>query len=76
MKGYARMLRDQNDRCAICEKEFGGKPIPDHNHETGTVRGLLCRPCNTGLGLFGDSAGRLRAADAYLTERGQYGPPQ
>ncbi len=68
---YAEMERKQNGCCAIC----GGLPIigrsrryldVDHCHETGEVRGLLCHPCNTGLGGFRDNPDRMRKAIEYL----------
>ena len=31
--------------CAICGR--GGELVTDHCHQTGLVRGLLCRSCNT-----------------------------
>lgn len=49
-------LDEQNGKCAICEREMDkySKKIfcVDHNHETGQVRGLLCDPCNYGLGFY------------------------
>ncbi len=47
----------QNARCAICGQQK--KLCVDHSHATGKVRGLLCRQCNSAIGLFGDSESRV-----------------
>lgn len=70
---YEAMLARQVGRCAICRTDKpggnGGRTFHvDHDHATGRVRGLLCSPCNSGLGHLGDSPGRLREALAYLGE--------
>jgi hypothetical protein len=46
---YQEMYSVQNGRCAICEQKFDILCV-DHNHDTGKVRGLLCRGCNLILG--------------------------
>jgi hypothetical protein len=65
----ARLMAEQDDGCGICGSTewSGGKPHVDHDHATKLVRGLLCNPCNVGLGLFRDRADLLNAAVAYLT---------
>lgn len=58
-------------RCAICFEapRLGERLAVDHCHETGVVRGLLCRRCNTGIGLLRDDPMVLNAAVAYLEAR-------
>lgn len=51
--------------CALCGTHEAQICI-DHDHTSGKVRDALCKGCNTGLGLFGDDAARLRAAAAYI----------
>lgn len=38
----------------------------DHDHITGTIRGLLCNGCNKGLGLFRDNVVHLTKAIQWL----------
>lgn len=74
-KQYTEMLVVQNYVCAICKTphidENGKRLVIDHNHllENGAVRGLLCSPCNLGLGQFKDSPAVLRAAAKYLEQK-------
>lgn len=75
-KEYDVMLAAQNSKCAICDSEFAGltrsgnnaRLSVDHEHDTGIVRGLLCKRCNMGLGYFGDSPELLNKAIAYLNK--------
>ena len=43
----------------------------DHNHKNN--KSVLCRKCNSALGLFNDSPAILNQATTYLTERGYFG---
>lgn len=62
------LLTGQEGKCAICNKY--STLVVDHDHKFGHVRGLLCRKCNQGLGLFGENADTLEAASKYLRLRG------
>ena len=64
-----RIFERQDKCCAICKI----KVLPtkqtwhlDHDHKTGTVRGLLCPHCNHGLGFFRDNPEFLAEAIKYL----------
>lgn len=43
----------------------GGLQV-DHDHRTGEIRGLLCRPCNIALGHVYDDPTRLAGLIEYL----------
>jgi hypothetical protein len=72
---YESLLIKQEHRCAICGKEEnniyrGDKKLinlsVDHDHNTGKVRGLLCRTCNIAVGNAKENPDILRAAANYL----------
>lgn len=65
---YDRLLVEQEGVCAICARVPGRLEV-DHDHGTGAIRGLLCGPCNRGIGALGDSPALLRAAADYLETR-------
>lgn len=58
---YDKMLGAQGGMCAICKQpetviDKRTKKVRrlevDHCHRTGKIRGLLCRKCNTALGIL------------------------
>lgn len=69
---YNSMREKQNFSCAICSehesKVMKTRLFVDHDHITGTVRGLLCHSCNAGIGMLKDSIDLLKKAQAYLGE--------
>jgi hypothetical protein len=71
---YDLLLERQNGRCAICGAEKStrnGRDLAiDHCAETNDIRGLLCTPCNQGIGQFRHSVELLEAAINYLLRGG------
>lgn len=72
---YETMLQQQGGVCAICRRPERGvhhrsgrlrSLAVDHCHQTAIVRGLLCGPCNTALGLLGHDVVVIAAAHMYL----------
>ena len=73
---YERLLTSGDFACWICRRPLEGKglevdaPQVDHDHVSGDVRGILCRPCNVALGNLQDDPTVLESALAYLRSSG------
>jgi hypothetical protein len=65
---YEKIYNEQSGLCAICGQppREGKKLCIDHNHDTGAIRGLLCRNCNAAIGQLNDDIGMLKKAIQYL----------
>lgn len=65
---FERLLAVQGGRCAICRCTPRTRRLAvDHDHDTGMVRGLLCKRCNHDLlGAAHDDVQILRNAVYYL----------
>lgn len=81
---YQMLWDRQGGRCAICDKEErlvdgqgrATRLAMDHCHETGRVRGLLCRSCNMLLGQIGDTEAGIRRYLDYVVEPVGYALPE
>jgi len=72
---YNRILEKQGHKCAICGttekttvKTAAADFVVDHCHKTGTIRGLLCVNCNTGIGSLMENTLIFSKALVYLEE--------
>lgn len=79
-EAFDALLAAQGGRCAVCgtDNPKRGNRVAtwtiDHDHSCcpgktscgECVRGLLCSPCNRGMGILGDDPDILEAAAAYL----------
>jgi hypothetical protein len=59
-----QLVSEQGGLCAICVS--APAVHVDHDHATGSVRGLLCFRCNAALGQFDDNPATPRRAAEYL----------
>ena len=69
IEDYERRLVEQDGKCAICGEptsEGGERLAVDHDHETGKIRALLCRRCNSVIGFIEESAALARLVAGYL----------
>lgn len=65
---YDAQKERQNGLCAICLCSPGDKTLAvDHDHKTGSLRGLLCLACNALIGYARDDAEVLGRAVLYLS---------
>lgn len=69
-----KLAAEQGGRCCICQGQLGTKapldPVLDHNHQTGAVRGVLHRGCNSLLGKVENNAGRYGVREVFAFCRG------
>lgn len=70
---YNAKLKEQGGVCAGCGRNYKvlwrGKEAEmalDHDHKTGSPRGVLCIKCNRGLGLMEDNVQALQNLIQYL----------
>lgn len=61
---YLSELTQQDNRCKICDCIME-MPQVDHDHQTGKYRGLLCKTCNFGLGIYENNKEKF---EKYLIE--------
>ena len=69
LEKYLALLTEQKHKCAVCgisQSSEGRRFCVDHSHETGIVRGILCQPCNTSLGLLKENRVSLKNMISYL----------
>ena len=58
------LILQQGDVCALCS---AGRPEHvDHDHATGSVRGILCFNCNRGIAKFAEDTEVMKQAISYL----------
>lgn len=68
LKQFNKVIESQGGACAICGQRFSTSIVPcqDHDHGTGLHRGILCRLCNTLLGIAKERVDVLQSAITYL----------
>jgi hypothetical protein len=65
---YDLMLKEQNNKCAICNIQNNTSKFfaVDHNHQTNKIRALLCCECNAMLGFCKENIDILLSAIIYI----------
>lgn len=66
-----KIISSQGNRCPICQDEFSSKSSSKmacigHCHQSGEIRGVLCRNCNTILGYLRERIDSLERMISYL----------
>lgn len=72
LEDYNNILEQQENKCALCNTEFGDgsiiddKMVIDHCHKSRKIRGLLHQSCNKLIGLAYENPELLEKAIIYL----------
>lgn len=61
---YLNLKHKQDNLCLICK--ISEAVVVDHCHTTNEIRGMLCQPCNQGIGHLKDNPIFCRNAAEYL----------
>jgi hypothetical protein len=70
---HAELLSGQAFKCANPRCPSRDQLQVDHSHETGAVRGLLCRGCNMALGHLVEDPERMLGLAEYISTRDRRG---
>lgn len=63
-------LPEFKGKCQLCDESLNVEHSHiDHCHKTLRIRGILCRKCNVGLGMFRDNIHILYKAIVYLQKK-------
>ena len=71
LKQYNIIFAKQRGACAICKtpaKRYNKPLYVDHNHTTGTIRGLLCPKCNNFMSFIDNDLHLIEKAREYSTD--------
>jgi hypothetical protein len=68
LEDRARLLEEQGGACRICKRTTPTRRgwCVDHDHKTNRIRSILCAPCNSLIGLAGESTVVLEQAIIYI----------
>lgn len=72
-EAFSSAMANQKAKCWLCGVDMMDSrlslndPCADHCHASDTPRRVLCRACNTGLGLFEDNPSLLERARHYVS---------
>ncbi len=67
LEDFHGLAARQFGQCAICGNDEV-KLVVDHSHDTGQVRGLLCKLCNSGISFLQDSPTIMENAAKYIRQ--------
>lgn len=75
---YKRLVRQQNGSCYICQRDprqfttrkYRHNLCVDHDHNTGEIRGLLCKHCNSMISRWlHDDIDKIKRVLKYFTRK-------
>lgn len=68
LEQYNMFVAQQDNTCKLCGMQPIKKPVVDHCHKTGKIRGVICQGCNILLGFFETRIDAVEQITRYLAE--------